>query len=323
MTRIAIVGAGGYARHHVSEFARLGAPVTALVDPSRAALDLMLADFPHTRKASLHESFDDFIRGPDADAVLISSPHTLHADQVCASFERGLHVLCDKPLTTSVADALRVIAARDASGRAGAVAYQRHGDGAWRWLRSVVTDGRFGRVRAVNSHLGQEWLQLTGGSWRQDLSLSGGGQLNDSGSHMLDVLLWATGLRASVVTAQMDYCGTSVDINSVVGVRFESGQLATVTVVGDAALWHERHFVWFEEAMVELSDGTATVHQRDGLRFKVDRFPAGPGVQENFLQAVAGEVEPLAPFECGLCTIELTEAAWRSHAQGGAPVHVN
>ncbi|MES1227609.1 MAG: Gfo/Idh/MocA family oxidoreductase, partial [Armatimonadota bacterium] len=307
---------------HIREFLRLGCSIVALVDPSLPAVERTLNEFPVLAGTRGFGSFEEFIKDPQCDMVVISSPHTIHADQVVASLASGLHVLCDKPLVTTVGDAHRVISARDAANRVAAIAYQRHADGAWKWLREAVQDGRFGKIRMVNSHLGQQWLQLTRGSWRQLKSLSGGGQLNDSGSHMLDVLLWATGLRASSVSAYMDFCGTEVDINSTVSVLFTGGEMATLTVVGDAALWHERHFIWFEEAMVALADGTAEVWQRDGTHSKIDQFPRWPGIQENFLAAIESGAEVLAPFECGLRTIELTEAAWRSHDQGGASVKV-
>lgn len=323
MIRIAIVGAGGYARHHIHEFLKHPEfTISALVDPSPNSLEATTNHFPALAQTPLFRTFEEFLAAKPADAVLISSPHTLHCAQVVASLQAGLHVLCDKPLATSVPDVKSMIAARDASGKVGAIAYQRHAQAEWVWIREIIANNRYGKLRFVNNHLGQEWLQGTVGSWRQNPTLSGGGQLNDSGSHMIDVLLWATGLKASRVTAMMDYCGTEVDINSAVSIQFESGQLATLSVIGDGARWHERHYLWFEEAMIELAEGAAKVHQRNGLVSTVSSWPSHQGIQANFADAILRGQPVLAPFECGLRTIELTQAAWVSHENQGKPVKV-
>lgn len=270
-------------------------------------------------------AFDDYRAMLDSgvcDAVIIATPHTLHTQQILDSFAAGCHVLVEKPLTTSVADAHRVIQARDESGLTGGISYQRHGQGAFRWIRETIAAGTYGKVTALNSHLGQDWLRLTRGTWRQTIELSGGGQLNDSGSHMIDILLWVTGLRAETVSAFLDNCGVPVDINSVVNIRFEGGALGSLTVVGDAPLWNERHQIWLEKAVFFLEDDRLTIREENGRRTTIDQWPSSLSPLANFAAAMNGEAEVIAPFECGLRTIELTEAAWESGANGGAPTRV-
>lgn len=278
--------------------------------------------YPDTKHCPVHTEYQSLLAAGGLDAVIISTPHTLHTQQVLDALAAGLHVLVDKPMVTSVVDANKLIAARDVSGKVCGVSYQRHGTGTFRWLKSVTDSREFGKIRMVTSHLGQQWLQFTRGSWRQMASLSGGGQLNDSGSHMIDVLLWFTGLKAAKVSAFMDFCGTEVDINSVVNVVFEGGEMASLSVIGDAACWHERHNIWFEEALVTLADNTVRVIKRDGTAYTVDHWPGDETPEQNFVDAIHGKASVLAPFECGLRTIELTEAAWRSHELGGQPVDV-
>lgn len=322
-SRIGIIGSGGFARHHIQQFCEVpGASVTALCEPDAEQVARTRERFPWLAEAPVFAESGDLVRSGLVDAVLVSSPHTLHVGQTVEAFEAGLHCLVDKPLATTVEDAKRMIAARDASGRVGAIAYQRHGLPWFAWLRAEIAAGSFGRLLAVNAHLAQQWLQFTRGSWRQDPALSGGGQLNDSGSHMVDVLLWTTGLRAKRVGAMIDHRGSAVDIDSVVSVEFEGGAYGSLTIIGDAAMWHERHFLWFEQASVFLEDERVTVVWADGRRTVTDQWPGAVSPEQNFVDCVAGRAQPLAPFECGLATIELTEAAWCSGAQGGAPVEV-
>jgi predicted dehydrogenase len=319
--RIGVVGCGGYARFHLSQFSAMPeVQIAALCDPSERELDRCAAQFPGLSGVPRFSDHRAMLAGGGLDAVLVSSPHALHAGQAVDCFATGLHVLVDKPLATSSADCRRMIEARDASGKVGALAYQRHGEGKFRFVREVVQSARLGKPRMMNSHLSQQWLQLTRGTWRQDPELSGGGQINDSGSHMVDVLLWATGLRARRVAAMMDNRGSAVDIDSVVTVEFEGGCLGSLTIVGDAVLWHERHALWLERGAVHVADDSVTMWDELGRKSEVGSWPASVSPEANFVAACLRGEEVLADFECGLRAIELTEAAWQSAREGGAPV---
>lgn len=321
--RIALIGCGGIMHVHARALREMkGAQVVALCDPNPGMIDRLVTAFPELEGIPTFVEDADVYAAGDVDAIILASPHTPHRDQMIRAFAAGCHVLCEKPLCTSVVDTKQVIAARDAAGKVGAIAYQRHGVAMFRWLREVVQSKRYGELRFMNSHLGQQWWQLTKGSWRQSKALSGGGQLNDSGSHMIDVLLWLTDMKARRVTAFIDDRDSEVDINSVVNMEFESGAFGSISIIGDAALWHERHHFWFEDAMIAVEDPVVWVTERNGTGYTVERWPAALSPVANFLAAIAGEEAPMAPFECGLRTIELTEAAWRSGYGGNIPVDV-
>ncbi len=323
VVRFGLIGCGGFARYHVSTLVDMpDAKIVSLCDPDTAQLDRTVQAFPAVADSGRFASYEAMLAAGGLDAVLVCSPHTLHAAQVKDSFAAGLHVLVEKPLATSVKDCQDLIQARDKAGKIGAVSYQRHGHGPFQYIKEAVASGQYGRILGLNSHLCQEWLQLTKGSWRQSKALSGGGQINDSGSHMIDILLWITGLKAKRVTALMDNRGTEVDIESIVGIEFEGGAYGSLTIIGDACLWHERHHIWLEEAAFILEGDDLLVIDEKGRHMKVSNWPRATSPDQNFVDAVRGRAEVLAPFECGLRTIELTEAAWTSGAQGGAPVAV-
>lgn len=321
--RIGLVGTGGIMGVHAQRFLhRTDARIVALCDPDSPQITAFQSRFPDLDRLPSYTTDTEMLAQEELDAVVIASPHTLHRDQIVRAFEAGCHVLAEKPLATNTPDVKACIDARNKAGKVGALAYQRHGDGAFRWIKSTIESGVYGKVRALDCHLGQQWYQFTKGSWRQNLSLSGGGQINDSGSHMIDVLLWATGLQALQVTAFMDNLDSEVDINSVVNIQFDNGALGTLTIVGDAALWHERHYIWLEEAMIANEGGELKVVQRDGTAFTIDRFPNAVAPADNFVEACLNGVELLATFECGAATIALTEAAWKSAYSNNAPAQV-
>jgi len=321
--RIGFFGVGGYARQHLKCLLEVPeARVTAMADPNPDQIARSRGLDPKYADAAAFADWRDVLERDDVDAVVISSPHTSHAAQILAAFAAGKHVLVDKPMVSRVPDAHDVLAARDGSGKVGAIAYQRHTQGEFLHLRSLVASGKYGAVQQVQALLAQEWKRGTKGSWRQDPALSGGGQLNDSGSHMLDVLLWATGLEAEWVSAICDDRGTPVDINSSLTIRFKNGANGSICIAGDAPGWHEEITVYCDEAAFYYRQGKLHIQEVGGNRFTCDQL-AGLGTPDrNFVRAIQGRESAMAPFECGLRVIELTEAAWVSAARGGAPVPV-
>jgi predicted dehydrogenase len=321
--RLGLIGCGNIARWHLQHLAAIPeAKVVALADPDPAQIERCRQAFPSLQSVPSFEDYRKMLDAQELDAVHINSPHTAHVEQVLDAYGKGLHVLCEKPLVTTVADAKRVIEARDRAGKVGLVSYQRHFQGEFRYIRSKIASGEFGRPTFVSALQCQEWKRLTSGSWRQDPALSGGGQLNDSGSHLVDIVLWTTGLRPKRVIAVCDACQTPVDINSSVTVEFEGCGVASFAVIGDAHGWHEDLTIVCERGAFFMRDGKLTVQDADGARFAAENLRSSGNPDANFIAAVLGREEVQSPFECGLRVMELTEAAYRSAERGGAPIEV-
>jgi predicted dehydrogenase len=218
----------------------------------------------------------------------------------------------------------KVIAARDQAGKQGMVSYQRHFQAEFRYIRDKILSGEAGEVTYIAALQCQGWKKGTAGTWRQDLGLSGGGQLNDSGSHLVDIMLWTTGLQAESVSANIDNRGTAVDIDSALSIKFRNGALGTITVVGDAPKWHEDITIWCERMMFTIrQDQGMSIMYVDGNRFKAESLVGGTTADQNFVDAIQGRGKVESPFECGLEVIRLTEAAWKSGASGGNAVSVD
>jgi len=323
--RIGLIGCGGFQRYRVGNLLKVkDAEITALVDTSDEQIALMRAAHSATADVPSYHDYKDMIAHGGVDAVMIATPHTQHVDQIVYSLDHGLHTLCEKPMVTTVPDAHRVIAARDKSGKQGMVSYQRHFQAEFRYIRDKILSGEAGEVTYIAALQCQQWKKGTAGSWRQDLGLSGGGQLNDSGSHLVDIMLWSTGLQAQTVSANIDNRGTPVDIDSALSIKFRNGALGTITVVGDAPKWHEDITIWCERMMFAIrQDQGLTVTYADGSRFKAENLIGGTTADQNFVDAIQGRGKVESPFECGLEVIRLTEAAWKSGANGGNAVNVD
>lgn len=171
---------------------------------------------------------------PDAvEAVSIVTPNSSHADIAVAALAAGFHVLCDKPLCTTSADAQRIAYAVTASGLIFAVTYNYTGYPMVREARALVRDGAIGRVRVVQVEYAQEWLaeplEDTGqkqAAWRTDPSQSGpGGATGDIGTHAFQLAEFITGDAVSELCADLQSFvpGRRVDDNAHVMLRFASG----------------------------------------------------------------------------------------------------
>lgn len=320
--RLGFIGSGGNARHHMGQMLQIPeVHIAAIADPNPAMIEAARRQHPALAGVSAFSEFHEMLNAVPLDAVVISTPHTTHKEQILASLGAGLHVLCEKPLVCTVADAKEVIAKLDASGKVGLLSYQRHYQPEFRYIRSRIASGDLGKVTFVNALQCQNWKNGTRGTWRQDPALSGGGQLNDSGSHLLDIILWVTGLGVESVSAFIDNLGTPVDINSALNIRFAGGAQGNISVVGDAVDWHEDVTIWCEKGFFLMRSGKLQVSDPAG-RCTFDSLRGGSTPDRNFVDAILGRAEVQSPFTCGLRVIELTEAAWKSSALGGSPVKV-
>ena len=322
--RVALIGCGGFQRYRVSNLNKVkDAEIVALVDPSPEQIAMMKEAHPNTAGLQGFTDHKEMLQQVRPDAVMIATPHTQHVDQIIDAFEAGAAALSEKPLVTTVADAKRVIEARDKAGKVGMVSYQRHFQPEFRYIREKIASGVAGEVQYITVLQSQEWLRATKGTWRQTQSLSGGGQLNDSGSHVLDIVLWATHSSPKTVSAFTDNKGTEVDINSTLSVKFQNGGMASFAIIGDGMSWHEEITVWCDNEAYFIRDGKLTIVDRARNKFKAENLSGGSTPDQNFVDAILGKAECESPFECGLEVIRLTEAAWKSSDLGGAPVDVS
>lgn len=320
--RIGMIGVGGIAQGHVERLLAVPeAKIVALCDASEQSIKR--TQEKHGSKVANLPAYTDYrmlLEKERPDAVVICTPHTQHYQQGADSLDSGAHVLLEKPMVTSVADAHKLLKKIDQTKKVVGLAYQRHTMPQFRYIKEKIASGEFGDVQFFNALQQQGWKKGTTGSWRQDPALSGGGQINDSGSHLLDIILWTTGLAPEKVAAFMDNKGTPVDINTALTVRFTTGAMGTISVVGDAAGWYEDITIWCEKGSFYVRNASGfAVQGTDGKTFSPEPadMPAGSDVDTNFIRAILGTEEIAAPPICGLRTIELTEAAWESGAAGG------
>ena len=323
--RVGFIGCGGNASGHIGRVLDIPeAEVVALCDVDQASLQRAKERNAKAAELSEFTHYQEMLEQVELDAVEISTPHTLHFEQIMAALDKGLHVLTEKPMVCTVDHAHQVIAKAEETGKVLMISYQRHLQAQYRYVRNQIAAGELGDIQFMSALQDQKWYQGTIGLWRQQMALSGGGQLNDSGSHLLDIVLWMTGLEVAEVQAYMEYLDSEVDINSALSLRFGNGALGTIAVVGNSptsGIW-EDITIWGTKAVVYLRQGQIFYKtQHSNEVYEVNNLPGSTTPDQNFIDAILGRDQVQVPPECGLRVIELTEAAWAS-AASGQPVKV-
>jgi predicted dehydrogenase len=323
--RVGVIGAGGYAQGTIRKLLEIpGVQVAALADPAAERRAVTKKNYPAAAGAAEHDDHRAMLKAGGLDAVYISSPHTLHYPQIMDALAAGLHVLVDKPMVCRVQHAKNVVKKARETGLVVLVSYQRHYQGPFIYMRDQVRTGVIGKLQFITAFQSQNWLKGTRGTWRQKMDLSGGGQLNDSGSHLVDILMWIAGEPVAEVSAFSDRLGSEVDINTAIKMRFRGGALGAVSVVGDAPRWHEEMMLVGSVGQILYRNGALThISGAAGPAMEVTFPDGGANPVANFAQCIRDpKAVNHAPAECGLRTIELTEAAWKSSADGGRVVKV-
>ncbi len=322
--RFLVIGVGGMGRAHIKQLKAIPeVELVAFADPADAAHVALTEQFPDLGEVPTFSDYREALKQVPADAAVIVSPHSDHLEHGLACLDAGLHVLMEKPFVAGSANAEHLIEAANARGKHLAVSYQRHVQGPYIFLRDLVQSGELGDIQFVSAYLAQSWAKGTKGTWRQDPALSAGGQLNDSGSHLLDVVLWMTGLDPESVYAVIDNRGTRVDIDTALSVRMKGGAIANFSILGSASIsWHEDVAVHGTKGTALFQNGTLLV-AREGERTVsevTNELPPTSDPDQDFVNLLLGRVDhAAAPAACGLAVARLTEAAWKS-AELGRPV---
>jgi predicted dehydrogenase len=318
--RIGMIGTGNIAHTHVKNLQSIeNVQIVALSDPSELSRQMLKQKFALDH-ASEFASHEEMLEQSELDAVIICSPHTLHYRHASDVLAAGKHVLVEKPLTCTSADTERLIAQAEQAGKVLQVSFQRHFIPHFMYIRQAIADGQIGRLTSVTATLYQDWKDSQAGTWRQNPSLSGGGMLMDSGSHIIDVLLWTTDLTPQSVTTQMHDQGSPVEIDTFTTIRFAEGPIGSLNIIGKtpAAMFSETYAFIGEEGGIFYDNGKIVL-RRNGADPIVPELPAATTSTDlSFVNAVRGNCEIAVPGEYALKVLQLTESIYA--AAGYSPL---
>jgi predicted dehydrogenase len=330
-------GPGGFigAVHRIAarmddRFELVAAALSSDAERSRkAAMELHIA--PDRAYGSFAEmAMAEAARTDRIDAVSIVTPNHLHFAVAKAFLDARINVICDKPLTTTVADAEALAAMVKSSGVIFGLTHNYTGYPTVRQAREMVAAGELGKIRIVQVEYAQDWLttalETTGqkqAAWRTDPAQSGpAGSLGDIGTHAYNVACFVSGLRCEQVAADVSTFvpGRRLDDNVQVLLRWEGGvrgmlwcsQVAAgnennlrLRIYGDKAgiEWRqeEPNYLWFtpygKPAVLMSRNGAAATPAAK----HASRVPSGhpEGYLEAFAQLYTDLAEQIRARELG------------------------
>ena len=190
--RTAVIGTGFIGRVHVRSARLAGAQVVGVAasSPERSAEAAQSMAVPRAFASGLEAA-----RDKDVDVIHICTPNAFHMEVAKAALEAGKHVICEKPLATSLQDARVLTDLAKSKGLVGTVPFINRYHPMVREARSRVQSDETGKLYLIQGSYLQDWLMQAGDTnWRVDASAGGKSRaFADIGSHLCDVLEWITG----------------------------------------------------------------------------------------------------------------------------------
>ena len=318
-----IIGTGGFAGSATAPAIQaLGerGSLVAVVSRDQGRADAFAAQHGARRG---YTEYADLLRDRDVDIIYISTPNAQHAEQALAAARAGKHVLCEKPLALTVADARRMVEAFETAGlKLGTHFQTRH-------HTAFVEAKRLLEQRAIGDVILMQ-IEVSSGanpfrSWRADPALAGLGSINNIAVHPFDLLRYLLGSEVKEVTAVTDV-GRSAELEHMVLalLRFQNGTLAYVNANQKVPNFQPDIDIYGTAGRIVGVDTTRPFRVGE-LRVltpsgeQVAKYSSMDAVARSvaaFNDAVANDREPSASGLDGLRSVQLTDAVIRSAREG-------
>ena len=297
--------------------------IAAAADPAPAA-----ASYGADTGLRLAPSYEAMLADPALQAVILCTPHTLHARQIVQAAEAGKHVFCEKPLCLTRTDAAAAIAACTQAQVVLGIGHERRFEPPILELRRMLEAGELGRPLQIEANFSQDkFLALPADNWRLSGAEAPAGPMTATGIHLLDLAVSLLGPADSVL-ANLAQLGSGLVNGDTLGVmiRFASGANALLSAIlatpfdGRFAVYGSEGWAEVRDrAHPELSEGWTLTKSIRGQGRSTAEFPPAPAVRANLeafaLAASGGPAYPV-PHEQMLGTIAAFEAIVRSSRSG-------
>lgn len=335
--RIVIIGAGFITRvGHLPGYSAAKANVVAICDMDRAPADALAAQY---NIPNVYTGWREMIAVEKPDIVSVCVPNVAHREIVLAALDAGAHVLCEKPLATSVDEAKEMFAAASNAGRRLMAAQNWRWDANSRAIRRIVDTGDLGEIYYGEATALRRLGIPTWGVFHQK-QYSHGGALLDVGVHMLDLAVWLMGnpdpVRVSAQTQRKfgnrpeiakllrgawDPATFDVEDFAVALVHFKNG--ATLLLRTSWAMHIDAETFSVRLAGTEAGATTTppiVYRNHAGIpadeHLQVQRVSSYEREIAHWLRVVAGEEQPLVKMEETLNVQRIIDAAYRSAGEG-------
>ena len=294
------------------------------------------------------EDYRELLETQELDGVVVASPHTLHAEHAAAALERGLPVMCEKPMTTRAEDARRLVRLADERNLPLVIPYGWHHKPFIREARRHLQAGAIGTIEFAQCHMASPIRSLLVGDFTPadiaggqagetafapaastwaDPEIAGGGYGLAQITHSSGLLFWLTELQPTQVFALMAAPGSRVELYDALSVHFEGGAVGSISGAGTVPpnsgfQLGIRLFGSEGMLLLDIERERMEVRRDDGEDVVLD-LAAGAGdyscdgPPNNFIDLILGKTEEnLTPGWAALRSVELLDAAYRSARSG-------
>lgn len=343
MTKIGIIGAGNISETHARAAREIdGAEIAAVYGHNRDKA----ARIAQLYGGRVYEDLETFLEHKPLDMVMIGSPSGLHAEQGIAAARRGLHVLVEKPIDTTIARTDLLINACDQAGVKLGVFFQDRAAPDITRLKQLVDAGRLGKPILVSGQV--KWYRppeyYRDSRWRGVFALDGGGALMNQGVHTVDLLLWLMGdvtrVNAKAITALHDI---EVEDTVVATLEYANGAIGTLEAATSVYPGYRRRIeltgsegtIIVEDSQIVAADlrnpgeDLASIQcspKEEGVNARstspvVSDVSGHKKVLEDFLRAIETDGKPMCDGYEGRRSVELVLAIYES-SRTGEPVNI-
>ena len=297
--------------------------VVRVVDPLPAA-----AEFAARHAIPFSRSYEEALRDPAVQGVVLCTPHTLHTEQIVAAANAKKHVFCEKPLAMSRADVLRSVQSCNQNHVVLAVGHEKRFEPPIQEVLRMAKAGELGTLLQIEANFVQDkFLSLAADNWRLSQKEAPAGPMTATGIHLLDLSVGVLG-PAERVFASVRQLGSQLTNGDTLGilVSFKSGANALLGAVL-ATPFDGRFAVYGNKAWAEVRDKahpeapqgwTLTVHRRNQEK-TVREFSPAQAVLANleaFADAAGGGAPYPVPQEQMIANVSALEAIFRSARSG-------
>ena len=231
--RFGLIGCGAIARFHAKSIGEIeNAELVAAFDPYKPGLEKFTAEYD----VKGYETLEALLADPDVDAVSICTPSGLHTRQAAAAMKAGKHVVCEKPMSLTLAEADELIACEKETGMKVCIISQYRFAASTQEVKRAIDAGAFGKI--THASLSMRYYRsndyYNSGAWRATKAMDGGGALMNQGIHGVDVFRYLMGPVKTInglarcLTRQKNGQPLEVEDAAAAVLEFENGALGII-----------------------------------------------------------------------------------------------
>ena len=338
--KVGVIGIGNMGTSHALQLDQgkvEGARVTAVCDLRESQLAWAKENL--SNEVQRFSNVEDFFKKAEIDAVLIATPHYDHPSLAIQSFEKGWHVLVEKPAGVFTKDVQEMNEVAKRSGKVFSMMYNQRTNPLYQKVRELIRAGELGEIKRTNWII-TDWYRsqsyYDSGGWRATWGGEGGGVLLNQSPHQLDLWQWTTGMMPKRVHGFCSfgkYHDIEVEDDVTAYVEYENGATGVfITTTGEAPGTNRYEVVGDRGKIVvennQLTFHRLTVSEREFNRTSTSGFGKPEcweidipvqgeatdhlGIMQNWIDAIVKGTPLLAPGEEGVKGLELSNAMYLS-----------